>query len=120
MTDDEVRNYLMTYVKLDSAIRKVHRMEETIQKVVDSLRNHLWDFQVLDTLYMKMSPTASASKEFAGLANHKWPSADQIAEDIRDIHTLRNQLISTYMALSSSDKEMVPPPPKGTALSKVV
>ena len=95
-------------------------MEETIQKVVDNLRNHLWDFQVLDTLDMKMSSTTSASKEFAGIVTHKWPSADQIAEAIRDIHTLRSQLISIYMALSSSDKEMVPPPPKGTALSKFV
>ncbi|MBA7685662.1 hypothetical protein ES703_94087 [subsurface metagenome] len=111
MTNEHpMHKYSAAVDELSRARTKVGQMQEFIGSVSAALLKP-YEFMV-SNVNVGFPPEVSLVGGIPTLDAQKWPSAQQIAEAIANLHQKYQQVQNTYHALSPADKNIVAAPPK--------
>ncbi len=108
-TGQHIQNYSTAIDELHQARTKIQQMQQIIGEVSHSLLNP-YEFMV-SNVNVEFPPEVASGQEISSLNANKWPSAQQIAEAVVNLHYRYLQAQSAYNALSEKEREIVGFPP---------
>ena len=108
-TGQHIQNYSTAIDELQQARTKIQQMHKIINEVSCSLLNP-YEFTV-SNVNVEFPPESATVKEITSLDANEWPSAQQIAEAIVNLHHRYLQAQNAYNALSEKEQEIVGFPP---------
>ena len=112
MSVDPARRYLDAKAKLDSAEARVINLASFLTQVANSLQKDYWNFIVSNVQVGFPVGVGSGGAAFSLNADN-WPSAQQIAETLAELHSARHAAVNAWSALSPNDRGSLPKPPGG-------
>ena len=107
---DPLREYSEAIDKLNKAHEKVQAIKGIIGEVHTGL-NLPYQFMVSNVRVI--FPQEVAMGQLPTLNANKWPSAEQVAEALTNLHVMRKQVDHIWNSLPAADKKIVYPPPEG-------
>ena len=111
MAEDPIRKYSEANDELGKAKARIQKMRDTIAEVGQSLL-YPYEFMISNVKVGLPIEVAMGSAKHS-LNADDWPSAQQIAEALANLHEKRKHLENAWHALSESDRKIVNPlPPK--------
>ena len=111
MAEDPIRKYSDAIAELNSAYLKVRSLGEIIADVGHTLNNKPYELMV-SNVKVGFPPEVAFREGIPSLNADNWPSAQDIAQALSDLHKARHQVDNLWHSLSASDKQIVSPPPE--------
>lgn len=108
MAKDPVREYLDAKSELDKAKNTIREMTLVINKVATALRLDRERFVVTGTEIV--IPAELLGGNVDSLKANEWPSAEQIAQNLKVMHDAHRKAKVLWEVLSDSDKKNSVPP----------
>jgi len=112
MTDDPIRKYSTANDELDKALAKIQQMRNIIAEVGQALLRP-YELIVSNVKSGGFPAEVVMGSGIPSLNAQQWPTAEQIAEVLADLHKKRHEAENTWGALSEADRKLVKSlPPK--------
>ena len=108
MPDDLIRNYQDARRELDSARAKVQEMQRLIFKVGKGLEMP-FSFMV-SNCSVSLPYEVVSTVGIPTLNAREWLSAEQIAENLANLHSAYRQAQNCWLAIPKADRSKVTPP----------
>ena len=108
-TGQHIQSYSTAIDELQQIRTKIQQMQKIINEVSCSLLNP-YEFTV-SNVNAEFPPESAPVQDTPSLNANEWPSAQQIAEAVVNLHHRYLQAQNAYNALSEKEKEIVGFPP---------
>ncbi|TES84161.1 MAG: hypothetical protein E3J92_02085 [Dehalococcoidia bacterium] len=108
--EQPIQKYAGAIDELSQARERVEQMRAFISGVSQCLLKP-YEFMV-SNVSVGFPPEVGAVSGIPTLDANKWPNAQQIAEEIANLHQKYQQVQNAYNALSAAEKNIVDAPPK--------
>ena len=109
MAEDPIRKYSGANKEFNDAYMKIRKIGEIISDVGRHLNNRPHVFGMTG-VGVNFPPEIGLAKPVFGLDANNWPSAQQIAEAILDLHEKRQKVRELYQSLSATDTSLINKP----------
>jgi len=114
MSEDSIRKYLDAKNELDKAFSEVEALKSVITGVANGL-NKPFEFMV-SNVHVKdvgFPPEVAMTPGIPTLNADKWPSAEDIAKTLSELHKKYHQVMNLWHSLPRPDQSnLTPPPPR--------
>jgi len=108
MVEDPIRQYSKVTEELNSATSKVQELSSFILGIGSLLTRNPYEFMVANVeLKVGFPAEVSMVSGIPHLNANKWPTAEQIAETLVDLHQKRKAVRDTWHSLSKADRDIV-------------
>lgn len=108
-TEHPIQKYSTAVDELGKARTRINQMQQIIGGVYNALDSP-YEFMV-SNVSTGFPPEVAMAQGIPRLNANEWPSAQQIAEAVSNLHRKYSQAENAYHALSSTDKGIVNPLP---------
>ena len=114
MSEDTIRKYLDAKKELDKTFSKVKALNSVITHVAEGL-NEPFKFMVsnINIKDVGFPPEVAMARGIPTLNADEWPSAEDIAKTLSELHKKYHQVMNLWHSLPRPDQSnLTPPPPR--------
>lgn len=106
MAEDLIRQYSRVTEELNKATVKVHKLSSLISKIGSLLTRNPYKF-VVSNVKANFPAEVTMVEDIPRLNADEWPTAEQIAEVLADLHQKRKAVRDVWHSLSGADQDIV-------------